>query len=399
MNSAPFNTMPSRQTGVATLLVALIIMVAITLTVLFTAQTSILEERMAANETRMKLSANAAQAGIDEAIAFAMDNDDVNQAFGADYEAGARSSWYRAAYVDPSEVGNIPACPNDPDNFAAAVPGGPPNNLNHAVIWSCGWSDDQTARKGMTITIRGAPSLADPPTNPLIARGGVDTNGRARVFNAYNNLTIWSGGELDVTGNPGNTFIRNEDVPRPNDDDPIPALPQPPNCNTSDAFWECTTDMNMVGPDVITGDLQLASLSADRFFLNFMGQDAESYRESVVTERDPGNIDGMTNEVIWFDGDASLDGSVGTRDEPVVLVVDGNATVTGNFEMYGVLYVRGDLRASGTPKFYGASVIEGETADIGGTPSFIYDPISASGAAALGASGTISGTWRDWSEL
>ena len=399
MTSTPLKTMRSRQTGVATLLIALIIMVAITLTVLFTAQTSILEERMAANEVRMKLSANAAQAGIDEAIAFSIDNDDVDQPFGADYEPGERSSWYRAAYLDPAQSGNIPACPATPAAFPAAVPGGPPASLRDAVIWSCGWSDDLTARKGIAISIRGAPSLADPPTNPLIARGGVNTNGRARVYNAYNNLTIWSGGELDVSGNPGNTFIRNEDVARPGAEDPIPPLPQPPNCGTSDPFWECTTDMNMVGPDVIMGDLQLASLSDDRFFLNFMGQDAESYRESVVTEMDPDNIDGMTNEVIWFDGDASLDGNVGTRDEPVVLVVDGNASVSGNFEMYGVLYVRGDLRANGTPKFYGASVIEGETADIGGTPSFIYDPISASGAANLGASGTLSGTWRDWSEL
>ncbi|WP_024327732.1 PilX N-terminal domain-containing pilus assembly protein [Thioalkalivibrio sp. AKL19] len=399
MISTQLKTMPSRQKGVATLLVALIIMVAITLTVLFTAQTSILEERMAANEVRMKLTGNAAQAGIDEAIAFAIDNDDVTQQFGRDYTPDGRATWYRAAYVAPDQIGNIPTCPGNPANFAAAIPGGPPENLRDTVIWSCGWSDDLTARKGITIGVRGAPSLADPPTNPLITRGGVDTNGRARVFNAYNNLTIWSGGELDVTGNPGNTFIRNEDVARPSDNDPIPALPQPPNCNTSDPFWECTTDANMVGPDVIAGDLQLASLTNDQFFLNFMGQDAESYRDSVVTERDPESIDGMTNEVIWFDGDASLDGTVGTREAPVVLVVDGNADVTGNFEMHGVLYVRGDLRANGTPKFYGASVIEGETADIGGTPSFIYDPISASGAGNLGASGVLSGTWRDWSEL
>lgn len=86
MNHAPFTTPPARQRGLATLVIALIIMVAVTLTVLFTAQTSILEERMAANETRMKQTTNAAQAGLERAVAFAQDGeDDIGRLFEHDY--------------------------------------------------------------------------------------------------------------------------------------------------------------------------------------------------------------------------------------------------------------------------------------------------------------------------
>ncbi|WP_019023660.1 MULTISPECIES: PilX N-terminal domain-containing pilus assembly protein [unclassified Thioalkalivibrio] len=394
MNHAPFTTPPARQRGLATLVVALIIMVAVTLTVLFTAQTSILEERMAANETRMKQTTNAAQAGLERAVVFAQDGeDDISRLFEHDYSTD-RPVFYRSAFISPDAVDEIPGCPDSPDDFqGVAVSLGQPESLRNAGIWSCGWSDDQSARRGVTTTIRGAPSLADPPTNPLTTRGGVNTNGRARVFNAYNNLTIWSGQDLDVTGNPGNTFVRNQDHPPLRESDPLPS--EPAQCGVG-TVYVCTTDANMRGPDVITGDLQLSSLSDDDFFRNFMGQEPNSYRDNVVTQLDPDSIDGMTNEVIWMTGDVDLNDTVGNRDNPVVLVVEGDATLSGNFELHGVLYVRGNLSANGTPTVYGASVIQGDTTDAGGTPYFVFDPVAASGAGELGARGAISGAWRDW---
>lgn len=394
---------PSRQRGVATLLVALVIMVALTLLVFFSARTALQEERMAANEVRMKQTASAAQAGVESAISYLKEGGTDTTHQGT--KTASDGTVYHFAFVPRDELDKLPDCPADPNDFGteAANVGTPDDDnggLRRTGIWSCGWSDDRNARKGIATASSGAPSLADPPTNPLTSRGGVDTNGAARVFNAFNNLTIWSGADLSITGNPGNTYIARDDQQATVDPDGW-VHDAPNNACGDNAMYICTTDAGGQGPDVVDQDLQLASLSDDEFFRNFMGQDPAQYRDTVPTMLDPdmADIDGAENEVIWFSEDADLDGNVGTRENPVVIVVDGDASLTGNFEMYGVLYVREDLRANGTPRVFGSTVVQGNSTDVGGTPHFVFDPIAAEGAGDLGARSGVAGAWRDWTSM
>lgn len=388
-----------KERGAATLLFSVVLLVAMTVTIFFAAQTAVLEERMAANQVRMTQAATSAQAGLERAMAYAQDGGgEPREQFAAD-AANGRNSFYRAAFVSVDAVNDVSECPQDPEQFVDLADGlEKPENLTNASIWSCGWSDDLSGRKGVSLSIRGASALGSPPNNPLTARGGVSTNGRARVFNAYNNLTIWTGEELSVTGNPGNTFIRNPNESPLNETDPRP--PEPANC-TSSGPYICTTDANTIGPDVISGDLQLSSTSNDDFFSSFMGQPPNQYRDGVATQLDPelASLEGMTNEVVWISGDFDSNQAIGAPGNPVVLVVDGNATLSGNFQLYGVLYVRGDLRANGTPTVYGTSLIEGDTTSASGTPYFVYDPESVAASRNLGARGALTGSWRDWPRL
>lgn len=383
--------LPHRQRGAIALFMTVIILLAVTLTVIFTARTASMEQRMSANEVRAKQAANAAQAGLERAVAYVQGGGtDVTQLFSANFATDGMT--YRARLWDPDPDAAPPQCPENP----AAMGTNNPDSTRSTLIYSCGWSDDLSARKVVTMLVQAGPSVGYPPTNPLISKGSVDTNGRARVFNLFNNLTIWTGGVLDVTGNPGNTFVRNPDFPRPDISDPLPN--EPANCGVHTAYV-CTTDANVTGPDMIHSDLSLSSLTSDEFFENFMGLSKADYRNTVATVKQPNDdLSNVGGQVIWIDGNpsVSIGGQIGTRTNPVILVINGDANTSGNTVLYGIFYVTGDLTVTGTPKFYGSSIIEGEVDKAGGTPYFIFDPLAAGGASELGQRSTVPGTWRDW---
>lgn len=391
----PSHSGRTRQQGLATLLITVVILVAITLIVIFAAQTAILDQRMSANELRMKHASSAAQAGVEFATAQlnsgqGLPSEPLHRVFDGEDQSNAT---FRVAFLDPSE--QVEECPPDADDTSFPADSAP--NTREVVIFSCGWSDDSSARKGITVSMRASPSMADPPTNPLTSLSGVNTNGAARVFNYFNNLTIWTAAAVDVTGNPGTSYVRNQSVAPPTDPRLVTEDMGQPEINN---YYSQTTDKQAIGPDVIDADLSLRQLEdrgGDAYFENFMGADREDYKAQSLEMEADSDLDGLEGQAIWVDGDTSIDGNtqLGTRDEPVVLVVDGSLDVAGTVDLYGVLYVRGNLEGSGTFTNYGAAIIEGET-NIGGNPYFIFDPDIAYGASNVGARGIVTGTWRDW---
>ncbi|WP_018938266.1 PilX N-terminal domain-containing pilus assembly protein, partial [Thioalkalivibrio sp. AKL3] len=244
-----FSRLPRRghQKGLATLLITVIILVAITLVIIFASQTAILEQRMSANELRMKQTNNAAQAGLEVALAYAAENnrppgwEDNGDSF-LMLETDRYAA--RAAFLAPTAAseafGTADAiCGNTPDAFAQAVANltsasGDPllltsadeeTNIRNAVALSCGWSDDRAGRKAILVGVQAGPSIANPPDNPLVTRGGLAISGTAAVYNAYTDTNIRSGGEINTSGGgTGNSFLLREGESRPSTD---PANPDP----------------------------------------------------------------------------------------------------------------------------------------------------------------------------
>ena len=397
-----------RQEGLATLLVTVIILVAITITLIFAAQTSVLEQRMSANEVRMKQTSSAAQGGLERAMAYMQNNSSPQRIVSDDDAAKAFRATFLAptALDDPtlSSIGDV--CSVDPDSFPTGavqdleLAAG--DNFRDAAILSCGWSDDRSSRKTVMLHMQAGPAIANPPENPLITRGGLDVRGNASVYNAYENLTIRSGGGVEISGAAGSTYLRHRDEPRPADDEDVPA--------PGDPIYQLQSTKDQLGLGVIDRDDNFG-VSKDEFFEHFMGIPKAEYKASQVPAGNvhpAGTIEIDSNswgQVHWVEGDARITGQIGDRDNPVILIVEGDVTARGNFdEFHGILYVMGDLEATGNPEFYGSAVIEGltEILDendpnfIAGTPHFIFDPVAASGGARIGARAIVSGSWRDW---
>lgn len=102
---------------------------------------------------------------------------------------------------------------------------------------------------------------------------------------------------------------------------------------------------------------------------------------------------------IWVAGDLVLDtaGTIGSSAQPVVLVVDGSVTATAANTVYGVVYSRSNpWTISGDIRFEGAAIAENGLQG-GGSSTFIYDAELLQRARVTnGSFVTIPSSWRDF---
>lgn len=408
--------MNPRQDGAATLVVAVVLLVAVTLAVLFTASTAIMETRMSANEVRAKQAHAAAQAGIDHAIALVR-------------TAPIPSDL--SAIVNDQDRYRFRFCrrPEDlvADDQCSCGTEGPSGRT--AVVYSCGRSDDGSAVQRLSIAVSSPGVLppGGPPAAPLISRGNANVlTGGATIINYYTNLTVWTGQSVLGQSNTSTTLIRDANAAAPTlIDDPTDAndpprqiwtdAPEPgtsPGCNNPPTGYVCTSRGSNFGPDVIDADTSLSALSDADYFERFFGAEPDAYRDAIlpINKTSPyGTLSGLAGvipgQVFWIDGDVTLDRSLGTVENPVVLIVDGDLAIGSNHTIHGVVAVTGDASGSGTPTIRGSLIVGGQSNFGGGGGSgganvkLIYDPnviLRATEDTKGFAGGTIPATWRDW---
>lgn len=390
----------TRQRGMTTLLVSVVILVLTTILVIFVSRAALVEQRMSANEIRHKQAFEAAQAGLDQAMVFmrtapqGIDKDNNNVADAGPTAVLSNGSSYFVAFCQPGTV--IPACPDAPGYVACT--GADLSNFNTPEVASCGWSDDGIGRQLVRQGMGTVSAMSRAPTNPLTSGGGVNVSGSANVVNYFNNLTVWSGGTLSSIGNAGKTFIRNPTVPPPAAGTAPPA--EPNSCSTS-INYVCVTDKNTTGPDVIDNDPTLSSLSPENMFLNYFGRTLDEYKTQVASQvinaANIATISGVLGQSIVVNGNTTFPNStIGSRERPVVLIIDGDVSFQGTPTIFGTVYVTGNVSGGGNPKIQGSMVVKGNVEPTGSV-DIIYDPLVTSNAANnTGIVGWIPGTWRDW---
>ncbi|MBY4678237.1 PilX N-terminal domain-containing pilus assembly protein [Marinobacterium arenosum] len=357
------------QRGVITLTLSTLLLIAVTLVVFTSSQGVVTQQRVISNERRAQQAFEAAFAGHGYATGYFQTfggdldaNDSLDTLLGYPnwtYVSGTSGPSYRVRFVDDVLVGNL-----------AVV-----------TIEAQGRSDDQGAVRTIREQISSTPAVANAPDNPLTSRGFVDLKGSGTITNLESSLTIWSGDSVDVTGNSPKTIIKHP---------------------TAAGGIE-STNKNNKGLDVIDNDANLSTLTDDDYFRNFFGLSPSDYRSRIVrTDIDPDTtavttLDGKKGEVIWVDGDASFTSNtqIGTADQPVVLVVDGNMFGAGTVTVYGILFVSGDWDAQGNLTVNGAAIMRGNV-DGTGSLDVIFDSSVLDNVAFVGKPVAVPGTWRDW---
>lgn len=406
---------PTKQAGAVTLLTSVMIMLLATILVVAVSRTTIMEQRISGNEIRTRLAHEAAEAGLNFGLAYLTQTSQggATVPMGADKDKNGfadvftpttttlpgTSNQYSVAFCSPLENLSAVSCPNVPG--AVTCTAAPATYLRTPRIVACGWSDDGLGRVMLSQGVGTVPGVSNPVTMPLTSKGAVNVQGSATITNYYNNLTIWSGGSLSNIGNSGKTFVRNPNVPPP--DNSVPP-PTPPSACSSSADYVCLTDKNSTGPDVIDADPTLSNLTDAALFNIYFGQvDVAAYSANVASMADvaPGNVgtlDGVKQESFVVTGNITntMNFTIGSRDQPVVMIVDGDWTGGGNTTIYGIVYVTGNIDLTGTKTIYGGMVVEGTVAGTGSL-DIIYDPlVSTNTAKNIGRSGSIPGSWRDW---
>ncbi|WP_020158396.1 hypothetical protein [Methylobacter marinus] len=403
------------QNGAATLLTALVLLICITLVILLSSKSVVMETQISADNYRMAQAVAAANAAMDFGVGY-FDQGGFDQVINATGVAGSDGIVDTIAdrtYTsgDGTQTTTATLTFNNAAGTRCVAAGETPN-MKSGMITAVGYSDDGLAARTIsqcvgTIDVFGG----NGPKQSLISRGGVGLTGNYKIINRYNNTTAWSGKAVNIGESASaSTYLRPVGT-----EEGDYTRAQLEDDNTGNAYTsEAVSDRNKGnGVDTIANDARLSSLTGDEFFNNFFYGDRETMYQlaesldQVYSAADIGSANGKSG-VVWIEGNATMNGGTyGTSDSPVILIINGNLRATGNPDINGLLYVRGQLDAAGTVEVLGSTIVEGDSALVPagedpvvghGGVDLIYTPYTLDKAVnpIIGTTTVISGSWRDW---
>jgi hypothetical protein len=173
--------------------------------------------------------------------------------------------------------------------------------------------------------------------------------------------------------------------------------------------------------DPSLADLSNADPSGDRFFANYFQMDLATYRASAIhlgpsapvaanvctdcSSRITAILSGpVVNPSFYVEGNVTFNGgTIGSRSNPVTMVVTGDIEMRGNMTAYGLFYSAGatalenwDWSGSGAATIYGAFISRGRFDNASGNMRLVYDPSLWSTAyKPVGRLARVPGSWRD----
>ena len=417
--------LPCRQRGVAALIVTLALFFAMVLVAVFVNRNLLVEQHSARNHERATQAFEAAEAGLEWALA-QLNNP---QKLGSDclVSAAADASSFRTRHLQTdTRTGRITpiawtdagvsrslraSCMHDGDSWACSCPNGTAPSLPTAsgpaatpgfsvefagterpgvvriVSTGCSRAEnlcaiDDDARNNanarIEVMVALLPALRTPPAAALTVRGTVAT---AAAFGAHN-----ADPESGIAIHAGGTIAA-----------PAARLTAPAGTGSGEAL--------------LSNDAGLAERTPARFFASHFGIGKTDWSMQPAATRIDCRVDcaatllraiesaGMSS-LFWVDGDLALDGpvSIGTLEQPVTLIVSGTARLAGAVQFHGVLHagaVSWNTPAAGA-LLRGALLSEGDY-DGDGTPALVYDRgVLMTLQHASGSFVRVGGSWRDF---
>jgi PilX N-terminal len=358
------------QHGFGNVAVGLVLLFASSLITLYAAKSAIIETKVASNDYQAKLAFEAAEAGVEFGHAYLEANRDLIL---IDADSDGFINQYTSTSTQNVTLTNNTTYTISYTNINA-------NDFSSVRISAIGTSPDGTITRTVTQEYANRPYTLNMPAASLIAKGNVALSGNLDIENTINDTTIWSGGATSFTGSASTTI----------------------STGTG-------SDRNSTGADVIQNDGTLASLSSDQFFENFFSSTKTEARKSAnilyqnsVSTNYADSLDGVVGKVIWIDqtsGEAQINSNVtiGSPEQPVLLIVNGDFHLNGNMTLYGSIYVADnwDNSGGGTATVHGSAIIEGDFSGQG-TPNIVYNPtILNRSRDVLGDFAIVAGSWRD----
>jgi hypothetical protein len=149
-------------------------------------------------------------------------------------------------------------------------------------------------------------------------------------------------------------------------------LASQPTCFTDDNLFEWIFGVDVTGTDVdgldivgypVTSDINDAEIQA-----------LEDLGAEFISDCD--SLDADSEGLYYVEGACELKVDVGSPNNQVVVVADGDIAVNGNFNLFGMLFARdagsgASFKGNGNVKVFGSVVVEGDV-DINGGLDIIY---------------------------
>ncbi|MDP1901070.1 MAG: pilus assembly PilX N-terminal domain-containing protein [Rubrivivax sp.] len=435
----------SDQRGVATLVVVMILFFIISLVAAYTNRNLIFEQRTSANQYRSTQALEAAEAGVEWALAM-LNHQRITASCLTSAAAGDAS--YRQRYIVPDPLtGNLTpktkaaggelsqicvlngaqwdcSCPEDADPVVAAPAGGgvypafrvrfeqigalppvgPPSQpgvirlrvvgctrLDNTCLDFDGQGVTNEGRAAVSLLVALTGNLAAPPAAALLARGNIDFGGAAA--SVYNTDPAGSGVTAHAWGTIASAppLVLHSVPGTPGDQSVVEndlalTLAAAPPFSTEDRMFASVFNMT----PATFKDQPAAVLLACAGAGCWVG--ADELRTAITMN--PGRP-------IWVQGDLKVDtaGPIGAALAPVLLVVEGDLTFPTAAPIYGLVYVRkANWVTSGVvdSQVQGAAVAEGSVSG-NSTTTFVRDADVL--ARLRGSSGSfvrVPGSWKDF---
>ena len=395
---------PHYQRGAAALLTAVILLIGVTLVVIFAARVGILDQKISGNEVRHKEAFSNAEAGLEQAASFLRANPNLHAGATADgwatctgntstfpcNIAGAQLVFATVASgAISSSVQTLAAIP-DADSYLVKTAAG-------TVAIGQGASDDGTGAAVAQVTYAQASLLTPGELPPLMLPTG-DLSGNFNVVPNPNGggpgvpISVWAKDTLDTTGANWKTCDHGEFK-----DGTSVCMDTKGDGVSGDDWGACSCDVERsnstdVSEDIVTypaadfPNSPFAYVFGDDGTITAAGQltlEAEIQARAQATGLVLNDCDSLesdfsgltTSALVWINGDCDTgaNANIGSRDKPIILVIDGDLTINANSELWGIVVGLAEFNLNGGPVIHGSAIADIEGDLTNGTYSQVYD--------------------------
>ncbi len=361
-----------KKRGAATLLFTVVLLTLSTLVVLFATNFAVMQGKITANLNRNLQAFEAAEAGLEFGINYLKVN---SAAILANPVGGFIQPFSNASTTNVVLVNN--------SRFTIAYTNPVASNYTRISITSTGSSDDGTSTRVIRQEVGYGSVVANPPAVPLTSMSAVSLGGNSTVRNTISNTTIMAGQAVTISGS-GQTVL---------------------------GSGVSSTSGNILA-DIQQNAASLQSISQVDFFTTYFGvtmagvkSNISNYYNNSSDTNYSSTLNGMTGTSIWIDqtgGTAKINGNVtiGTADNPVLLIVNGNLDIMGDVVIYGFIFVLGETTTDllGSVTLYGSMAAQSNI-NLTGKFNLNYDPTTLTNLRnqnALRYYAKVPGTWRDF---
>jgi Tfp pilus assembly protein PilX len=356
--------------GVTTIVMTVLLLVTGTLIVLFAANFTLMQTKVSANQYRNQMAYEAAQAGLEFGINYLEQNSTAIMA--------SKSGGFIQPYSDANTL-NVSL--TNGSKYTIGYTNPIASNYTLITITSTGVSDDGTATRVVSQQVQQGSFLFAPGKNSMLTKGSLVMSGNTTVTNTTYNSTIETGGSTTASG----------------------------NFKTVTAGGTSSTSSHF-GSDIQQNVTALANTSNADLFADYFGMSTTQFQASAgQTFTNNSNyssaLNGITGTTVWINqtsGTAAFSGNttVGTASSPVIMVVNGNLSISGNFTLNGFMFVIG--AATATTDISGNVTITGglvttDNLNFSGNGSMTYSPsVLSATQAATSYWAKVPGSWRDF---
>jgi len=403
---------PPNQSGAATLLVSIILLIGVTLITIFAARIGVMDQRIAGNEYRHKEAQAAADASLDQAASFIANNTSLyNGTVGGTYP------WVEC-------TGTIAAkfpCTNGGTTYDLAYDGDltTTTTIESLQEGGTGIALSSGIESNTYLTYTSSASLGN-ILNAIGTGKSLDGTGDAYAQISYTQISLFTPGKVPPVMTPAiNLSGSFTIVPDPNGGGPgIPISAWVTSVNTGTGSWQtcqlwgfrdgangsgdlcsdrddtvtwkdcnCNPDEHMSskangqGADIVeVSSAEYPNSAFQYLFPNLTVYEDILAQPDVVELTNCSGLDTLAegytkSTIVAVSGSCSVPSNTitGSREAPLILVVRDDLSINSNSDFYGIAFAFGDVSVNGTATVHGSLVSEQATNITNGGYTQVYD--------------------------